>query len=108
MRFDSLREELFLLSAQVIFVGFCFLLKLLFTQKTNQRHIRYLLLHPPPPQVYHELTCYHSYRGDEGEEVDQNGDWAGVCCKGKGRIDGGDHKGRETQEGEERGGGMCK
>ena len=31
-----------------------------------------------------------------------------VYCKGKGRIDGGEHKGGETQEGQERGGGMCK
>ena len=39
--------------------------------------------------------------------MDQANDWGGVCCKGKGRKDGGEYKGGMKQEDEERGGGMC-
>ena len=72
------------------FVGFCFLLKLLFTQQKNQQRTHYSLLqylNTPPPQVRHKLTCFHNYRGYEGEEAGQVEDWGGVSCKGKGQKD---------------------
>ena len=33
--------------------------------------------------------------------------WGGVCCKGKGWRDGGEHKVEKNQEDEERSDGMC-
>ena len=47
-----------------------FLLELLFTQKTNQQHTRYLLLkllNNPPTQFHHELTYSHNCRWDDRE-----------------------------------------
>ena len=62
-----------------------------FSHKKNQHHIRYLLLYllnATPTQVNHDLTCCHNCRRDEGEEVNQDENRAGVCCKGKGWKDG--------------------
>ena len=81
-----------------------------FSHKKNQHHIRYLLLYllnATPTQVNHDLTCCHNCRRDEGEEVNQDENRAGVCCKGKGWKDGVKHKRRKNQEDKERGGGMC-
>ena len=80
-RYALLRKELLLLITRAIFFGFCFLLELIFTQKTNEQHTRHSLLqsiNAPPPQVHHELTCCHNCRGDEGEEADQAKDLGGV------------------------------
>ena len=42
---------------------------------------------------------------DESMSADKH--WGGVCCKGKGWRDGGEHKGGKNQEDEERADGMC-
>ena len=87
-----------------------FLFEQLFTQKRNNPYAWcYLLwlLNNPPPLVQHDITCCHNWRGDEGEEEDQDENRGGVCCKGQGWIFGEDHKGVKNQKDEERGGGMC-
>ena len=81
-----------------------------FHKKTNQAYAEYFLLkflNPFPPQVYHDITCYHNCRGDEGEEAEQEENWGGVCCNGKCWRVGEDHTGGKNQEDEERVGGMC-
>ena len=47
----------------------------------------------PPPPFNHDLTCYHNYEGDEGEESDEDKDRGGLRCQGKGQIYGGEDKG---------------
>ena len=87
-----------------------FLLELIFTQKTNQSYDCCSLMQlrkASPQQVHHEITCSNSCRGYKSEEEEQDEYWGGVCCKGKGWIVGEDHKGRNNQEDEERGGGEC-
>ena len=63
--------------------------------------------YPPPHQIHYERTCYHNCRGDEDEEIEQDENWGGVCCKGQGSTVGEDHKCGTEQENKERGGGMC-
>ena len=41
---------------------------------------------PHPSQVNYELTCCHKYKGDKGEEADQDEGWDEVFREG--RIDG--------------------
>ena len=63
------------------------------------------LLNYPPPQVHHEITSYHNFRGNEVEEVEEDENRGGVCCKGKGWRVGGYHKGGKKQGDKERGDG---
>ena len=64
-------------------------------------------LNASPPRVHRELTCSKNLRVGEGEEAEQDENWGGLCCKGKGWIVGGYHKGGNNQEDEERVGGVC-
>ena len=109
-RHDSPREELLVINAQEIFCWLLFFVGINFHTKKNHQYARYLLLkylNAPLPKFHHELTCYHNCILDEGEKTEQDENWGGVCCKGKGWRDGGEHKGGKNQEDEERGGGMC-
>ena len=110
--FDLLREVVFLLNAWAIFcLLLCFFLELHYAQKIKSKaHNCYLLLKTPnatPPQLHCELTCFHSWKGDEGEGADEVEDGGGVSCKGKGWKDGGKYKGGKKQEDKKRVGGMC-
>ena len=58
----------------------------------------YCNCYPPPPQLNHEITCYHNYEVDEGEEAYQYKDWVGVFLEVKGRRDGEEDKGGKNQE----------
>ena len=88
-RYDSLREALLVLNAREFFCFF-FLLELIFIQKNQHRSFYSLLqsLNANPPQVHHDLTCYHNCRGDQGKESEQDENWGGVYCKGQGLGDG--------------------
>ena len=93
-KYDYLIKGLLFLNVSEIFSCFCFLLGLIFTHK-NQKCTRYSqlqLLNAPPPQVHHEITCSHNCRGVEDEEAEQDENWGGVCCEGKGWRVGEDHK----------------
>ena len=69
-----------------------FLLEWIFTKKKSYACCLLLQsLKDPPTQLHHELTCYHNYIGDEGEEAEQDENWGGVCCKVKACRVGGYH-----------------
>ena len=51
-----------------------------------------------PPPVNHEITWYHKYERDEGEEAEKYEDWGGVRCEGKGQRDEVEYKGGKMQE----------
>ena len=62
-----------------LFFGFRFLLELIFTQKTFSGAVA-----NTPPQVNHELTCYHKYEVNKGEEADEYKYLCTFHCEGKG------------------------
>ena len=79
-------EGLLVLNAQAVFCLLVFFVGMNFHTKKNPYDLCSLLklLKPPPPQFQYELTCSQNSRGDEDEEVEQDENQGGVCCKGQG------------------------
>ena len=63
---------------------------------------------PPPPQVHHDIICFFNYKGDQGEEEEQDEYQCGDTCEGKCQINGGEGKVDRKKEGDKRGGGLFK
>ena len=65
--------------------------------QTNKKP-KVLSIIDPPLKSKNDLTCYHQYEGNEGEEVDQDKDWGWVRHDGKVQRDGGKDRGGKKQE----------
>ena len=80
-------NEFSLLDAQEFVFASVFVV-IVFHTKKSTAHLLFAteIDNPPPnpPQVHHELPCCQNYTWDDGEESDQDGNWGGVCCEGKG------------------------
>ena len=107
-----MREDFSLLNARAVFYWLRYFVGITFHTK-NKSTAHWLFAAEvanhitSSPQVHHEITCCKYYTVDDWKEAHQEKNWGGVCCKGKGWRDGGEHRGGKNQEDEERSDGMC-